>query len=136
MQLQITEEVFKVKQIEDRLQEIMNTIAKFRDTTQEIIEVIQGILAWLETNQEQQENTPIKASERLQLEYELIGFSKRVAEKLIEAVQKTVDKCREFSKKVLATYNRFQTSSKKRLDELPAHEDICSIYILDFKKTS
>ena len=100
----------------------MNTIAKFRDTTQDIVEVIQGILAWLETTQEQPKNTPIKASERLQLEYGMIGFSNRTAENLIKAVQKTVDKCRVFTKKVLSTYNRCQTSSKKRLDELPPHE--------------
>ena len=59
----------------------------------------------------------------MQLQYELIGFSNRAAEKFLEAVQKTMDKCREFSKKVLATYNRCQTSSKKRLDELPPHEE-------------
>ena len=77
----------------------------------------------METTQELPENTPIKAPERLQLEYELIGFSNRAAEKLIEAVQKTVDKCKEFFKKVLTTYNKCQTSSKKRLDDLPSHEE-------------
>ena len=77
----------------------------------------------METTQEQPENTPIKAPERLQLEYKLIGFSNRDAEKLIEAIQKTVDKCREFSKKVLATYNRFLMSSERRLDDLPPHEE-------------
>ena len=29
----------------------------------------------------------------------------------------------DFCEKVLATHNRFQTSSNKRLDELPAHEE-------------
>ena len=77
----------------------------------------------METTQEKPKNTPIKALERLQLEYELIGFNNRAAEKLIEAVQKIVDKCREFSKKVLTTYNRCQTSSKRRLDDLPPHEE-------------
>ena len=95
-----------MKQIEDRLQEISNIVAKFKDITRDIVEVIQGILASLETTQEQLKNTPIKAPERLQLQYELIGFSNRVAEKLIEAVQKIVDKCKEFSRKVITTYKR------------------------------
>ena len=72
-------------------------------------------------NKETSKNTPIKGPEVLQLEYELIAFSNRAAEKLIEAVLKTIDKCMEFSKKVLTTHNRFQTSSKRRLDELPPH---------------
>ena len=53
----------------------------------------------------------------------MIGFNNRAAEKLREVVQKTVDKCKEFSKKVLTTYNRCQTSSKRRLYDLPAHEE-------------
>ena len=69
------------------------------------------------------EDAPVKYPETLQLEYELIGFSNRVAEKLIEAVHKTVDKCREFSKKVLTTYNRCQNSSKRRLNDIPPHEE-------------
>ena len=57
-------------------------------------------------NQGTYKNAPVKTPERLHLQYELIGFSNRAAEKLIEAVQKTIDKCREFSKKVLITYSR------------------------------
>ena len=59
----------------------------------------------------------------MQFEYELIGFGNKVAEKLLEAVKKTKDKCMEFCEKVLTTHNMCQTSSKKRLDELPAHEE-------------
>ena len=69
------------------------------------------------------ENTPVKSLERLHIENELIGFSNRATEKLIEVVLKTIDKCRLFSKKVLTTHNRCQTSSKRRLDELSPHEE-------------
>ena len=116
-------EVFKVKHVEDWLQEISATTTEFRDKTQEVVEVIQGLLTWLETTKEPPENTPVKTPERLQIEYELIGFNNRAVEKLIEAVQKTIDKCREFSKKVLTTYNIWQTSYKKRMDKLPPHEE-------------
>ena len=109
--------------MEDRLQEISAIATEFKEKTQDVVEVIQGQLTWLEMTKEPSENTPVKSPEILQLEYELIGFSNRAAEKLIEAVQKTIDKCREFSKKVLTTYNICQTSSKKRMDELPPHEE-------------
>ena len=77
----------------------------------------------METTKEPPENTPVKAPERLQLEYELIGFNNRAVEKLIEAVHNTIEKCKDFSKKVLTTHNRCQTSSKRRLDKLPPHEE-------------
>ena len=72
MQVQIAGEVFKVKQVEDRLQKILATDTDFKDKTRDIVEVIQGILTWLETTKEPPENTPVKMPERLQLEYELI----------------------------------------------------------------
>ena len=93
MQVQIAEEVFKVRQVEARLQEISITATEFKDKTQEVVEVIQGLLTWLETTKELLENTPVKDPASLQLEYELMGFSNRVAEKLIEEVKKTIDKC-------------------------------------------
>ena len=77
----------------------------------------------MEATKEPPENTLVKAPERLQLEYELIDFNNRAAEKLIEAVQKTIDKCKEFSKKVLTTHNRCHTSSKRRLDNLLTHKE-------------
>ena len=87
------------------------------------MEIIQGRLTWLETTKEPLGNTPVKYLERVQLEYELIGFGNKAAEKLIDAVKRTKDQCMEFCKKVLTTYNRCQTSSKKRLDELPTHKE-------------
>ena len=65
MHVQIAGEVFKVKQVEDRLQEISATATEFKDKTQDIVEVIQGQLAWLETTKEPLENTPVKAPKRL-----------------------------------------------------------------------
>ena len=86
MQVQIVEEVFKAKQVEDRLQEISAIATEFKYKTQDVVEVIQGRLAWLETTKEPPKNTPVKTTEKLQLEYELIGFSNRATKKLIEEV--------------------------------------------------
>ena len=93
MQVQIVEEVFKVRQVEAQLQEILVIATEFKDKTQEVVEVIQGLLTWLETTKELLENTPVKDPASLQLEYELMGFSNRAAEKLIEEFKKTIDKC-------------------------------------------
>ena len=87
------------------------------------MEIIQGRLAWLETTKETPANIPVKYSERMQLQFELIGFGNKATEKLLEAVKKTKDQCMEFCEKILVTHNRCQSSSKKRLDELPAHEE-------------
>ena len=77
----------------------------------------------METTKDLPENTLVKDSERLQLEYELIGFSNRAAKKLIETIKKKIDKWLEFYKNVLTTHSRCQTSSKRRLDVLPTHEE-------------
>ena len=123
MQVQIAEEVLKVRKVEARLEEISVIASQFKEKTQNVMEIIQGRLAWLETTKDPPANTPARDSERIQLEYELIGFGNKTAKKLLEAVKKTKDQCMEFCEKVLATHNRCQTSSKKRLDELPSHEE-------------
>ena len=112
-----------MRQVETRLEEISAIASQFKNKTQNVMEIIQGRLTWLEKTKEPPRNTPVKYSERVQLEYELIGFGNKAAEKLIEAVKQTKDQCMEFCKKVLTTHNRCQTSSNKMLDELPAHEE-------------
>ena len=37
-------------------------------------------------------------------------------------MKKTKGACAEYCRRVLATYNRFQTSTEKRLDVIPEHE--------------
>ena len=62
----------------------------------------------------------MKSPERLQIEYDIINFSNKVAERLIVAVMKSMEKCTEFYKKVLTTHNRCHTSSAKRMQDFPA----------------
>ena len=52
-----------------------------------------------------------------------MNFSNRAAERLIDAVEKTSDKCGEFYEKVIVTRNKCHTSSAKRLQEFLAHEE-------------
>ena len=110
MQVHIVEEVLKVRKVEARLEEISVIASQFKDKTQNVMEIIQGRLAWLETTKEAPANIPVKDSQRMQLEFKLIGFGNEAAERLLEAVKKTKDQCMEFCEKVLATHNRCQTS--------------------------
>ena len=79
MQVQIAEEVLNVRKVEDRLEEISVIASQFKDKTQNVMEIIQGRLAWLETTKEPLTNAPVKDSERMQLEYELIGFGNKAS---------------------------------------------------------
>ena len=72
-------------------------------------------MTWLETNKEPPENAPMKNTERLQLEYDLMNFSNKATERLIDAMKKTTNKCMEFYKKVLTTLNKWHTSLGKRM---------------------
>ena len=67
MQLQIANEMLKVRQAEARLEEIVSTASHFIDKTQGILEILQGRLTWLETTKEPPANAPIKDSERVKL---------------------------------------------------------------------
>ena len=81
-------------------------------------------MTWLEIKKEDPENTPVRNPKILQLDYELIGFSNKATEKLIDVIRRKMDRCIEIAKKVLTTYNKCQTSSTKRIDKLPEHEEI------------
>ena len=77
---------------------------------------------WLETNKEPSAYLPIKDLETVKLEYELIEFGSKAIEELVKVVQRTKGVCTKFCRKVLITYNRCQTSVKRRLEEFLDHE--------------
>ena len=106
----------KFQQVETRLEEIVSTTSYFLDRTQDILEIIQGRLTWLETTKEPLANAPIKDLEIVKLEYELIEFGSKAAKELVKAVRRTKGVCTEFCRKVHTTYNSCQTSAKKRLE--------------------
>ena len=47
IKLQIAEEIFKVQQIDIRLEEIVNTASYFLDRTHDILETLWGRMAWV-----------------------------------------------------------------------------------------
>ena len=86
MQLQIADEILKVQKVETRLEEIVSTTSYCLDRTQDILEIIQGRLTWLETTKEPPANAPIKYLETVKLEYELIEFGSKAIEELVKEV--------------------------------------------------
>ena len=83
MQLQIAYEMLKVWQVEARLGEIASTTSHFLDKTQDILEILQVSLTWLEKTKEPPANALIKDSERIKLECKLIEFGNKVAQELV-----------------------------------------------------
>ena len=108
MQLQMAEEMLKVQLVEIRMEEIVSTASYFLDRTQDILEILQGRLTWLEITKEPLADAPIKDLEIVKLEYELIEFRSKAPEELVKEVQRTKGVCVEFCKKVLTTYNHCQ----------------------------
>ena len=103
--------------MKSRLQEISVISTDFRTRTQQIVEIIQGQLTWLETNAQLLENAPQKSTENFQIEYELMDFRSTAAARLTVVVRKTLDKCMEFYKRVITMHNKCQTSTAKRLQD-------------------
>ena len=109
-------------QIDTKLEEIVNTTSYFLDRTQDISEILKGIMVWVETNKECPAYLAIKYQQTLKQEYELMEFSSNVAEEFKKTVKKTKTTCAEFCKRVLFIYNRCQTFVEKILEVLPEHE--------------
>ena len=122
IQLHMEKEMLKVQPVEIRLEDIVSTASYFLDMTQDILEVLQGWMTWLETTKEPPADAPIKDLEMVKLEYELIEFGSRATKELVKAVRKTKGVYAKLCRKLLINYNRCQTSAKRRLEELPDHE--------------
>ena len=60
MQMCVEEERCKILQIDDRLEEILDTTSYFLDKSQEILEILTGRLVWIETNEKPHVELPIK----------------------------------------------------------------------------
>ena len=52
----------------------------------------------------------------------LLNFSSKVPVRLNTAIEKTVEKCKEFYKKMCMTYNRCQASAATQVYEFPSRE--------------
>ena len=118
----INEERCKILQIDSRLEEILDTTSYFLDRSQEILEIQTGRIVWIETNEESPVELPVKDQHSLKQEYDLLEFAINVAEEFKKNVKKMKGACVEYCKRALATYNRCQISTKRRLHAIREHK--------------
>ena len=120
--MSIEEERCKILQIDNRLEEILDTTSYFVDRSQDILEVLIGRIVWLETNEETPVELPAKDWHSLKQDYSLLEFAINTAEEFKKTMNKMREACTEYSRRVLVTYNRCQVAAGQRLEALPEHE--------------
>ena len=84
-----------------------------------VTELVQSRLTWIGANAAFSDNMPQKTTRGLKMELPLLNFSSRVAERLNTTVEKTVEKCREFYKKMCMTHNKCQASTATQVQDFP-----------------
>ena len=105
LQVSIEEERCRVLQIDNRLEEILDT-SYFVDRSQDILEVLTVRMERLETNEEAPAELPSKNQQALMQDYDLLEFAINTAKEFKKAVRKTKGACTEFFRRLLITYNR------------------------------
>ena len=105
LQVLIEEERCKVLQVENQLEEILETSSYFVVRSQDILEVLTGRMVRLEANEETPVDLPSKYQQALRQDYNLLKCSINIAEEFKKAVKKTKGACAEFFKRLLITYN-------------------------------
>ena len=95
LQVSIEEERCKVLQIDNRLEEILETTSYFVDRSQDILEVLTGRIVRIEANEEIPADLPAKDQRSLKKNYDLLEFAINIAEEFKKAVRKTRGDCTE-----------------------------------------
>ena len=88
LQTSLEEERCKVLQIDNRLEEIMETSSYFVDRSQEFLEVLSARMARPEDDAETPEGLPEKDQQALKRDQNLIEFAISTAEDFKKAVKK------------------------------------------------
>ena len=99
-------------QIDNRLEEILETSSYFVDRSQDILEVSRGRLARLEANEETPVDLPAKDQQGLRQDYDLLEFSINTAEEFKKTAKKTKGACTYFCRRLLITYNHCQVATE------------------------
>ena len=116
LQVSIEEERCKVLQVDNRLEEILETSSYFVDRSQDILEVLMGRIVRLEANEEIPADLLAKDQQGLKKDYDLLEFVINTDEEFKKVVKKTKGACIEFCRRLLITYHRCQVAAKQRMD--------------------
>ena len=101
LQVSIEEDRCRVLQVDNRLEEILETTSYFVDRSQDILEVLMRRIGRLEANEEIPADLPPKDQQGLRQDYDLLEF----AEEFKKAVKETRGYCTEYCRRLLITYN-------------------------------
>ena len=94
--MSIEEERCKILQIDRRLEEILDTTSYFLDRSQDILEVLNGRIVRIETNEEIPADLPAKDQHSLKQDYNLLEFEINTTEEFKNTVNKTRAACTEY----------------------------------------
>ena len=115
----MVEETYNIKQIEARLKEIAHDSSKFRKRLLEFAEFVQSQLTWIRANPTFLDNIPQNTTGGLKMELALLNFSNKATVRLSTTIDKTIEKCNEFYKKMCSTQNKFQASTRTQVQDFP-----------------
>ena len=121
LQVAIEEERCKILQVDNWLEEILETYSYFVDRLQDILEVMIERMARLEANEETPIDLPAKDQQALRQDYDLLEFAINTAEEFKKAAKKTKGACAELFRRLLITYNRCQVDAEQRMDTFLDH---------------
>ena len=105
LQVSIEEERCRFLQVDNRLEEILETTSYFVDRSQDILEVLTGRIGRMEANEEIPVDLPSKDQQSLKQDYDLLEFAINKAEEFKKVVKKTRGACTEYCRRMLITYN-------------------------------
>ena len=100
----------------------METSSYFVDRSQDVLEVLNARMVRLENNAETPAELPAKDHQALKRDHDLVEFVVSTTEDFKKTVKRTQGACLEYFKRLLNTFNRFQTDAEHKLDEFPDHE--------------
>ena len=76
----------------------------------EVIELVQSQLTWIGSNSVFPDHMPQKTAGGLKMELLLLDFGSKEAVRLNTTTEKTMEKCKEFYKKICMTHNKATTT--------------------------
>ena len=103
--MSIEEERCRLLQVDNILEEILETTSYFVDRSQDILEVLTGRIGRLEANEEIPADLPAKDQQGLRQDYDLLEFAINTTEEFKKGVKKMKGDCIEYSRRLLITYN-------------------------------
>ena len=125
--LNLSEEMYKVKQMEDILKEINLGSTQFQRILPDVVELVKNQLAWIETHSNFPADMPQKSVGGLKMEIAIPNFGCKTTFRLNNAIEKTIEKCVEFYKGIQLVHNQCLILTDTPDQVSQSKESICRI---------